>query len=1058
MNSLKPITCSLKILVILHDFCYRIICRGIEKGSKVTKTTTKKNITPNLKQQECIDNINGKYLVLAGPGTGKTFTIIQRIKNMLQKGVQPEKILCLTFTDAAANEMKKRIEQELNVLSTEVNIFTYHGFCSKILDEYSEDFELPANYKIVTDSITKAFIKDCIDEINPVYFRTEKNDPYYYIKTIKSRISKIKQNRISKEQYFKNLEENPDWSPNIKKWEDVIEDVKSGKNKRYKAPPFSKRDDAVKKVNQAKELWEFYELFQEKMNSQNYLDFSDMINLVLDKFETNPGFLTEVANEYEYILVDEYQDTNKSQNDIVFALTHALQSENVFVVGDDDQIIYRFQGAKLDTVEKFLEEFPQTHVICLEENMRSTQHILDAARELVKQDPLSLINNPRFKDYNISKNLIAKNEELFSKNKPVRCYKYADQMQEYTEIIDEIEGLINSEECPQKDGHKKLSEIAIFAKSNAELEEFAQMLKSRNIPYELKEGKNIFKISAVNVLYMYIKTLINPDMYFDRLFQLLLCHPFCLNSKDYLTIFENKSKCKTILDSIKQIPETDFSEPQKIKEFLETFDYLKHFKIKENIKNTILEIGTKTGIFDYYINDDINRTENIAGLKKFLDEAEGFSGIYKSGFLEDFVEYLDAIIKDEDKINTDKAPVTLNAVQLSTYHSSKGREFEYVYMPSLHQYNWESGRNNLTMDIPLPKDEYKNDDEMKEMKYSDLIKLLYVGMTRAKHTLRLSFPETVERKNRKLTKFVADIQNIFEHEKEPFEYDETSYWTQAGKLLIKRNYDYKREFHTLVDAQTKDKAFSATSINQYLKCPRQFLYERILKLKGKDGNPNNLSYGSAVHKACEEAILYAKKNNAYPSKETFIEWFKQELNRLPMESYQQRQNYLGRGEKALEDFYPILINTPISRLVAAEMTIEDDGTVFEGIKFTGSIDRVDKNDDGTFTIYDYKTGNNKNSAIKIGGEHEDYYNQIAFYKYYYEKLTGNKVSETKFIYPEDFESKNNAFLLTDEECEEIAKKIQTVVNKIHSYEFEPSYDKNVCKYCTYRDFCNLDTV
>ena len=124
-------------------------------------TETKK--TPNKKQQECIDNITGKWLVLAGPGTGKTFTIIERIKNMLSKGVEPEKILCLTFTDAAATEMKKRIEEELNVISCGVQIFTYHGFCCDIIEEFPEDFEIPSNYKIISDPVAKAFIKECIE-------------------------------------------------------------------------------------------------------------------------------------------------------------------------------------------------------------------------------------------------------------------------------------------------------------------------------------------------------------------------------------------------------------------------------------------------------------------------------------------------------------------------------------------------------------------------------------------------------------------------------------------------------------------------------------------------------------------------------------------------------------------------------------------------------------------------------------------------------------------------------------------------------------------------------
>ena len=542
-------------------------------------TETKK--IPNKKQQECIDNITGKWLVLAGPGTGKTFTIIERIKNMLSKGVEPEKILCLTFTDAAATEMKKRIEEELNVISCGVQIFTYHGFCCDIIEEFPEDFEIPSNYKVISDPVAKAFIKECIDEIHPVYYRTEKNDPYFYINKIKNQISSIKQNRLTKEKYFKNLKENPDWEPEVERWQKIIDDVIEGRNRRYKnGPPYDKKEDAIKKVEQAKELWKFYELYQSKMNSQRYLDFNDMINMVLEKFEKTPSFLSDIANRYEYIMVDEYQDTNKSQNKIVFDLSHALNSENIFVVGDDDQIIYRFQGAKLETIENYLKEFPDTQIICLKENMRSTQSILDASRAVIAQDPLSLVNSHNFKDKDgnpIDKNLIAKNEEILSEDKPVRFYKYADVMQEYTEIVNEIEQLANSDNCPKdkKTGEKKYSEIAILTRSNAEAQTFGEMLKIRNIPYELKEGKDIFTIPAVNVLYFYIQFLINPEMHSYRIFELLVSKPFDIHPKDYQVLYEEVSKGKTFVEVLRSIDKNRFVESEKFDNFLKTYYYLR---------------------------------------------------------------------------------------------------------------------------------------------------------------------------------------------------------------------------------------------------------------------------------------------------------------------------------------------------------------------------------------------------------------------------------------------------------------------------------------------------
>lgn len=1014
--------------------------------------------TPNEKQQECIDNINSKYLVLAGPGTGKTFTIIERIKNMLSKGIEPEKILCLTFTDAAANEMKKRIEDELNIISCGVQIYTYHSFCCSIIDEFPDEFEIPANYKVIPDAVSKAFIKECIDEIEPKYFRTDKNDPYFYINTIRNRISTIKQNRLTKEQYLKNIDENPDWEFAANELKKKIEEkIQQGKTN-YKTDA-GHLETLEKKINQAKELWDFYEKYQDKMIKARYLDFNDMINLVLDKFEKNEGFLSRVANKFEYIMVDEYQDTNKSQNEIVFALSHALETANIFVVGDNDQIIYRFQGAKLETISNFLMEFPDTQVICLTENMRSTQEILDAARAVILQDPLNLEKDNRFVKYNISKELVAKNQDVLANSKPVRFYRYADIMQEYTEITNEIENLINSDMCPtdKKSGEKKYSEIAILTRSNMEAESFAELFKQRNIPYELKDGKNIFKIPAVNILFFYIQFLINPAMHSFRIFQLLTAQPFRIDPKDYTELFKEVSTEKTFIDVLRRGEWDKYQEPEKLKNFLKTYDYLTEYKSKENIKNTILEIGSKTGIFDYYLNTDINRTESIAGLKCFIDEASGFSDVYGTSFLEEFYTYIKALLEDEETLNTEKAPVNMNAVQICTYHSSKGREFEYVYMPTLISDKWESNTKSMKPDIPLDKSEYKDSDELKNIiKPSDLTKLMYVAMTRAKHTLRLSYPEQINSKVKKPTKYLADIQDMFEREDEPFEYNEITYWNQAANLLIKKEYDYRKDIAELITSKISNRAFSPSSINIYLACPRQYLYTEILDYKTRDGNPNASSYGRAVHKACEEVIKFLRDNKITPEKSQFIKWFKDELSKQPMQSYQHREIFEGRGEQALDKYYAQICNTTPTSLFETEYRLEYE--LENGIKFKGFIDRLDKNSDGTYTIYDYKTGNNKNRDIGPEKDHEDYYNQMALYKYFFERKTGKKVSLTKFIYPEDYEKTNNGIEYTESEINEVVEKFIQAVNDIKSLKFEPSYKERACKYCNCKDYCGMNKL
>ena len=224
--------------------------------------TQQKTIKPNELQQKCIDSINGQYLVLAGPGTGKTFTVIERIKNMLNKNIDPSKILCLTYSDAAANEMKTRLAKNLNKLDCGVDIFTYHSFCNSIINDNFEEFELSDNYKIITQALSKQFIKECIDELNPKEFRSTKNDPYVYLKIIKDRIEEIKKYRYDKTTYFDNIEKNPDWKPKIKELE---EELKNPKTKRKPEKIQEEIEDLQKKIAKAEEIWQFYELYKKKM-------------------------------------------------------------------------------------------------------------------------------------------------------------------------------------------------------------------------------------------------------------------------------------------------------------------------------------------------------------------------------------------------------------------------------------------------------------------------------------------------------------------------------------------------------------------------------------------------------------------------------------------------------------------------------------------------------------------------------------------------------------------------------------------------------------------------
>ena len=328
-------------------------------------------ITPNEQQQKAIDILDGSVMLLAGPGTGKTFTVIQRIEHMLSKGIDPSSILCLTFSDPAANEMRQRLIKKMGVVASGVDIYTYHSFCNNIIRSYPSQFEMAVGVRLIKDTEKIKLMRECIDEANLKAFVPDRGDRYHFTKDFINHVEKLKSKRLTKDEYMAYINTNPALMPAIIALKAEIAEREARGEFRNKTR-YGDIEKIEKNIAKGQELWTIYELYTDKMFKNNLIDFSDMINFVLDEFEKDKEFLKEVSNKYKYFLVDEYQDTNDLQNSIIFNLVDGNDEKNIFVVGDDDQIIFGFQGARIDSIENFLTKYPDTTVICLKESNRST--------------------------------------------------------------------------------------------------------------------------------------------------------------------------------------------------------------------------------------------------------------------------------------------------------------------------------------------------------------------------------------------------------------------------------------------------------------------------------------------------------------------------------------------------------------------------------------------------------------------------------------------------------------------------------------------------------------
>lgn len=1007
----------------------------------------KKVITPNKKQVECIENLKGSVMVLAGPGTGKTFTVIQRIKYMLEQGIKPDTILCLTFSDAAANEMRARLIKEMGVIASSVDIYTYHAFCMDVLKQNPIQFDMSVDIKKITDTQKQELMKETIDEAKLEHFVAERGDKYFFVKNFIGHVEKLKAQRVDKETYLSFVNSNPQLIPRLKEVEDEIYERESHGETRNKGR-YDEIEKIKAKIEKAKELWTVYEIYSRKMFENNLIDFSDMINFVLNAFESDKQFLKEIANKYSYFLVDEYQDTNALQNGIIFNLIEGADNKNIFVVGDDDQIIYGFQGAKSDNIENYLTHFPGTKVICLEENNRSTQAILDLSYQVVNQDSKRLENNETFKQHRISKKLTAKNEIIIAKEKKVRRLQFGEALQESNYIIDDIEALIKSHQGPEK-----LSEIAIISKKKAELTFLAELLQARNIPFQLNEGKSIFSIRSSILIYSYLKALVNSEYNSDKLFGLLLSEPFNIDLEDYNKILRGNKINKINFIGLMRMFK-DWQNEEKITNFLQVYDDLTEYSSTNSLRNTIVEVINRTGALEFFFRTEKNKAENIAGIKKLLDEATELASIDPTVGLVEFVAHLDSALLNDIDISTDKSSNIQNAIQLVTYHGSKGREFEYVYLPNLLAKNWE--KFSMPGEYKLITEDVLEKTEAQEKKDSELLKLLFVGITRAKHSLTLSFSDMIDGSAQQVTKYLAEVE--FGFDKQQFELDEDETTREFIRSISREVFDNRKAFEIEIRERIKSIVLSPSRVNDYQGCPRRFFYVKVLGINVEESDWNAANFGTAVHGVLEIALKNAKDSGSYPPIEAVKAAFDKFLNGLYFTTEAKRGLYHKQGHKALDIYYPAFCQVPASRIEATEFSIND---VQVGEDFiTGKIDRIEKNTDGTYELYDYKTGKARSiNQIAPGGEKEGYYNQLCFYKYAFEKLTGKKVSKVGLIFVEDYQ-KSVSLELTNDDMQYIENLIKDTYTNIKALNFDPINDKksDACKYCIYKQLCKLDVL
>jgi DNA helicase II / ATP-dependent DNA helicase PcrA len=725
-----------------------------------------KRLNDEAKREAVDTSIEGPVMVIAGPGTGKTQTLALRIARILEKTqTNPQNILCLTFTENAALEMLHRLKEFIGPEAYKVKISTFHGFCDFLILENLEKFPRLTESSRALDDLEKLEIFlnifSNLDIKNP-YRNIKKED--VYLNDVITSISKLKregisvedfENIIDKEQiYFvrtkdiykefltirSNKIQADDLEVLVKKLKDadaesiyfkgVLEyaDEYGVENRNALKEGIKKIYTTLSKENyfpRLKSLAGIYKTYQDELLKQGRYDFDDMITFVRDRLYSDENFLADVREQYHYILVDEYQDTNNAQNEVIDLISNFDNNPNLFVVGDDDQSIFRFQGANLENIIRFYKKYEKNlKLVTLTKNYRSYENIIKSSSQVIKSA------ENRLEDIfdKIDKDLTSHRSDI---NEKIQITTYLNQKIEAEQIAIQIKNLLTT--TPP-------SEIAIILTKHSDIDYYTDILLKQGLTANIKKTTETMEDKSVSEFLLLVRFLLNPnDEYL--LTRLLYLDHWKFDNLDIFKIinFSNNSniEIKKILMDNNLLLEAKVSRvgSEKFSEFIERIANWSKLIYEESPVHSFKQILNESNFIEYLLLEDNNfpSVNNLYKLFQFI----------KSEFEKDrevtmkmIIEKLDLANEYNVKIMQDNLLIDENSINILTVHGSKGLEFEHVFMPLLKRSNWEGSRDRFKTKLP----QSINKLDYVGANYDDKIRLFYVAMTRAKNTLHLSHP------------------------------------------------------------------------------------------------------------------------------------------------------------------------------------------------------------------------------------------------------------------------------------------------------------------------------
>jgi DNA helicase-2/ATP-dependent DNA helicase PcrA len=983
----------------------------------------------NKAQQGAVSHEDGPLLIVAGAGTGKTTVLINRLAYLIaEKKASTEEILLLTFTEKAAGEMEERADKILPYGYVDLWINTFHGFCERILRDHALEIGLNPSFKLLSATDQWVLIKKNLDNFNLDYYKPLGN-PTKFISEILKHFSRLKDENVSASEYLKS----------------AAGMIISEKDE----------DGEELEMNRAKELAEAYKTYNQLLLENNYFDFGDLIVYTIKLFKDRPNILKYYRQKFKYIMVDEFQDTNLAQYELVKML--AAPKDNLLVVGDDDQAIYKFRGASISNIMQFKEDYPKTKEIVLIENYRSRQEILDRAHDFISH------NNPNRLEVKlkIDKRLSAKGEVAKIKNTiaAVQFLNFSTQGEEISFVGNKIKTIYEDKIAKGED--ISWLDFAILVRANDTADVYVKELGRLNIPNQFMSWRGLYYKPLILNILAYLRLL---DNYHESsaLFRVLNMEAFKVSHIDLVTI--NKMASRKVwslyeaLKNVSSISEVSAESVQNINKLLKLIETHSQLVADNKPTKIFLHFAYDSGLLEKMDRD--RDLELFSYLNQFYQKMKNLEDNNADLKLKDFLEAINLELEagETGALKLDFADN--ETVKIMTVHGAKGLEFKYVFIVNLVDKKFPTISRTEKISIPdnLIKEKITAsvDAHLEEER-----RLFYVAATRAKEELYLTSARDYGGvRAKKPSRFISEMG-----------LDDT-----IDESPLSRKNEFLKDVHllntkeaALTESKSKEvfyplpEKFSFSQLAAFSTCPLQYKFAFILKIPASTDKAS-LIFGRALHntlynfllpslsesKRFQESLFpddTAKKKAAESiTEKRLLDLYQEFWQTDGYKNKQERDAYQKKGLEALKKFFVSYQAVPPKEILFLEkkFSFRIGGDIIKG-----AIDRVDRLQDGSLEVVDYKTGKSKEKL-----EFKDK-RQLILYQIFLEEFLNEKVSQLSYYYLETGEKLS--FKATAKETEKLRSGVMEEIAAIKNRDFTPT-PSPMCGFCDFNTICEFRQV